>query len=74
MAPTTQREALRLLIAAIAEAVREAKEIPAGHLYAMLLGVCTLDQFNRIIAALVHGGHIQKRNNLLTWTGKAVQL
>lgn len=54
---------------AIAEAIRELKEIPSGHLYARVSQYITLDAYNSIISALKTAGLVKEQNFLLTWVG-----
>lgn len=54
---------------AIAEAIRELKEVPSGHLYARVNQHMTLDAYNRIILALKTAGLVKEQNFLLTWIG-----
>lgn len=56
-------------IAAIAEAIRDLGEIPAGHLYGRLAGMLTIGDFERIIAILERTKLIEKHGHLLVWTG-----
>lgn len=58
-----------ILLAAIADTLRELKEAPAGTLYAALAGRVDLGDFNRLVDGLVHLG-IAKRGqgHLLTFT------
>lgn len=55
---------------AIAEAVREAGEIPAGVLFAAVCQYMSADQFNGFIEKLVNAKLISRApSHLLTWTG-----
>lgn len=55
------------LIIVIADAIREVKEVPAGHLYAMLMARVSLPTFNNIVSTLVKSTLIEKRGDLLVW-------
>jgi hypothetical protein len=56
------------VIKAVAEAVRELKQVPAGHLYASLMGIMSLAEFNSIIAVLVEAGLVERAaSHMLTW-------
>lgn len=56
------------LIYAVAEAIREAGPIPSGHLYARLMGMLTLVQYEKIISVLKGARVITEKGNLLTWS------
>ena len=53
----------------IADAIREVKNIPAGELYAMVMGHMSLRGFNSIINVLKRAGLVQEVNFMLTWIG-----
>ena len=55
------------VIQAVAEAIRELKEIPSGHLYAQLMGKMSLDTYNQIIATLKNAGLVKEEFHYLTW-------
>lgn len=58
------------VIKAVADTIRELKEIPSGHLYAQLMtSGMTLNQYQQIISMLKRTGLVSESNNLLTWTG-----
>lgn len=62
----------KIFITVAMEALRDAKEIPAGHLYAALMTQgCTLDQYNMIEKTLVNYFGIGKQGFLLKWTEAA---
>ncbi len=56
------------VILAIADVIREAGQIPAGHLYAALLG-CGGDMtsFNIILNYLTGAGVVRRDGDLLVW-------
>jgi len=56
---------------AVAETIRDLKEVPSGHLYAILMDRMTIDVYDRIIDALKAAGVIEERNHLLRWIGPA---
>lgn len=61
------------LVVAVAEAIRELGEVPSGHLYAVLMGQLSLDQYNAVIAVLVRAGLVEKQpSHLLVWKGPVV--
>lgn len=72
MAVTTkQKETLKEVILIIDDAIKEAGEfgIPSGHLYAMVMGVMSLNLYQQIIAGMVDAGAITNKNNLLVTRG-----
>lgn len=54
-----------------AYAIRDAKEVPAGHLYAALMAhdVTTLSEFEGILQILKNAKLIKESGFLLTWIG-----
>ncbi len=59
---------------ALAEAIRQLKQVPAGTLYAQLMPVMDLDQFNALIRILVNAGLVrQDQSHLLTWIGPVIE-
>ena len=53
---------------AIADAIRELGEVPAGHLYANLQGHLTIGNFEKAIGILKNAGLVRESNaHLLTW-------
>ena len=59
------------ILKAVADTIRELGEVPAGHLYANLMGVMDLQQFDKIIGILVRAGVVKKRGDLLVWNLEA---
>lgn len=55
---------------AVAEAIKELKEVPSGHLYARVMQFMTLHSYNSIIDILKRAGLVTETNNLLRWVGK----
>ena len=55
------------LIRAVADAIKEAKEIPSGHLYAMMMNYVSLSEYEKIIGILKNAGIITEKMNLLKW-------
>lgn len=64
-----RQEALRQIVLAVEKAIRDAGEIPSGHLYAALMGHMTLDQYNTIISVLKKAGKIEEKFNMLKYIG-----
>lgn len=52
---------------AVADTIREAGSVPSGHLYAVLCGLLTLEQYQRVIEVLKSTGLVIESNHLLTW-------
>jgi hypothetical protein len=66
----TKARAMILVTQAVADSIRDAGPIPAGHLYAALMGVMSLDLFEQVVGGLVNGGLVRRdRSHLLTWAG-----
>lgn len=58
---------------AMAEAIRDLGQVPAGHLYAMVCSKVTLQQFDSLIAVLARSGLVRREaSHLLVWTGPAI--
>ena len=54
----------------IADAIREAKSIPSGHLYAIVMGAYSLEEYERIIQILVNAKLVYKSTaHMLIWEG-----
>jgi hypothetical protein len=70
--PNPTKEQLKAglnIVLAVTEAIREAREIPAGTLYAVLVGKVDLAGFEKIIAIVTNAGLVEKRGDLLRWIG-----
>ena len=62
---SAQVQTLKAICDAIVEAVGTAPDgVPAGHLYAFLMGHLSLHQFEGIMEALVSIGKVTKRGQL----------
>lgn len=60
---------------AIAETVREAREVPEGTLYAALIGKVTLDGFNSCLALLERSSLITRdASHVVRWVGPDIGL
>lgn len=70
---TTQLNAVRQVAGIILEAAVESGErgLIAGHLYAVLMGKLSLDQFQSIMSGLVRAGMLTHENHVYTATDKA---
>jgi hypothetical protein len=64
-----QRTAVVELIAAVAEVIRTAGEIPSGHLYAAMMGKVDIHTYNAILSTLKGSKLVVEKNHLLTWVG-----
>lgn len=65
-----QIKAALAIIHALAEVIRDSGEIPAGHLYAHVMGKLSHDQFKQAVGTLVKAGLVRHEpNHLLVWTG-----
>ena len=58
-------------VLAVGQAIRAAKRVPSGHLYARLMGVLSLDQYQRIIAILKKSGCVREEYHELIWVEPA---
>lgn len=56
----------------MAEAIREAEEIPSGHLYTAVMDQLPLDRYEFYIGILKGAGVVKEEYNLLTWIGPKV--
>lgn len=58
------------VVQAIADAIRDLKQIPSGHLYGRLMGHLSLQDYERIIDVLVNAGVVREDpSHLLVWIG-----
>ncbi len=65
-----EREAVRGIVMAVAEAIRDLKEVPEGHLYAHLMDKFSLPTFTSIIDLLITAGKVERRgDHMLIWRG-----
>ena len=62
------------ITAIVADAIRELGEVPSGELYAHLMGVLNIEQYNGIIAVLKQSGLVSESRHMLTWNGKKAHL
>lgn len=71
--PGAQAAGAVSIILAIAETIRELREVPAGHLYAPLMGRMTHEQFEKVLSILTGAGMIERTPaHLLIWKGPTV--
>ena len=58
------------VIRAVADAIKEAGQIPSGHLYAAMMGFVDLCAFEKIISLLKRSHLVEEQpGNLLVWKG-----
>jgi hypothetical protein len=62
-----QTRATIAICKAFADTIKELGSIPAGHLYAHVMGRCSLEQFNALISILLGSGVIRRNGDLLVW-------
>lgn len=67
MTTTNQAVAGFQVLQAVAEAIREAKQVPSGTLYAVLMGKLDLATYERIIQTLKNTGLVTESGHMLTW-------
>lgn len=68
----TSKEQLKAgldIILAVTEAIREAREIPAGTLYAVLMAKLDYQAFEKVVAIITGSGLVEKRGDVLRWVG-----
>jgi len=68
-----QAQAAFAVLTAVSEAIRTARQIPAGELYAVLMGRMDLAGFDKLVAILVGSGLVEKRGDLLRWIGPEIR-
>jgi hypothetical protein len=69
MCNVNARAAVRI-VSALAEAIRDLGQVPSGHLYASVMGVMNLDQYQPAIGILIKAKLIEDRHHLLVWVGE----
>ena len=57
------------IVTAVAEAIRELGTVPSGVLYAGLMPLLTLAQYEAVIYALKKTELVTETNHVLTWVG-----
>lgn len=62
------KAALAITIA-VAETIREAKQISSGHLYAALMPKLDYQAYVSLVNLLKNSGVIREENHLLIWVG-----
>ena len=61
------------IIAAVAETIREAGEVPSGTIYAALTGKVTFEGYQGILRNLKGAGLVEEKNHLLRWVGPKIE-
>lgn len=62
------------VIQALAEAIRELKEVPSGELYARVMNAIDIHQYERSIGVLKGAGLVAESNHLLRWVGPQLEV
>lgn len=68
-ATKAQVDAVKAIVLAVAETIRELGKVPSGHLYANLMGRMSLDDYKAIIQLLKDTKMVSESNHVLTWIG-----
>ena len=72
MSRTSEALAAVRVAHAIAETIRELGEVPSGHLYARVMGVMDLRQYEQVIGLLIDARLVERApSHLLRWIGPA---
>lgn len=72
MSHTSEAIAVVRIAQAVAETIRDLREVPSGHLYARLMGVMTLQQYEQVIDLLIDAHLVERTpSHLLRWIGPA---
>ena len=66
---TTSSPGAIIVTLAVSEAIREARKIESGTLYAMLCDRLTLSAYQGVISALKGAELVSEANHMLTWIG-----
>lgn len=60
------------IILAVTEAIREARELPSGTLYALLCGKMDLPTYERMIQILKNTKLVEEKAHMLRWIGPEI--
>jgi hypothetical protein len=66
--PAKIRSALNTIFA-LADAIRELREVPEGHLYARVMTHLSLDEFDAAMRVLKNNKMIKIEHRMITWIG-----
>lgn len=70
-----QAKALAALVLAIADTIKELKQVPSRHLYANICHAVDLDTYQAVIAFLVGSGKVRQHPSfMLEWVGPTKSL
>ena len=64
-----QVRATMTILTVVSEAIRDLKEVPSGVLYANVISVLSLEQYNKAIELLKGAEMVTEQNHLLRWIG-----
>jgi hypothetical protein len=64
-----QFEATLATSRALSDAIQAASPIPAGHLYAVVMGQMDLKTFDYVIGLVTEAGIVERKGDLLIWKG-----
>lgn len=56
-------------VRAVADAIRELKQVPSGILYSQVMGHMDLATYQRVIAVLKNAKLVSEMNHMLKWEG-----
>ena len=73
MPTKTQVTAAINAIFALSEAIREAKSIPSGHLYAVVMNHMDHHTYESFIDRLVDAGLVSRKGDVLVWVGPEIE-
>jgi hypothetical protein len=71
MTTTNELKAGFKALQALAEAIRELKKIPSGHLYARVMNYMDINAYEKAISLLCNSGVIRKNGDMLVWNLEA---
>lgn len=60
-----QLDAAMKQLLAIGEAIREARRIPSGHLYAIVMGAMPIESYEKIVGILERAGAVRREGDEL---------
>ena len=66
---TTSSPGAIIVLLAVSEAIREARKIESGTLYAMLCDRLTLSAYQGVISGVKGAVNVSEANHMLTWIG-----
>lgn len=55
------------IVKAVADTIRELKEVPSGHLYARVMGHMSYVTYESIVGMLKRTGFVVEKHHVLTW-------